>query len=50
MIMQMPWLMILPGETDNAAMNHFITELKTTGYLHNHARMYLTAYIALAAY
>ena len=33
------------GETDSAAMNHFITELKTSGYLHNHARMYLAAYI-----
>ena len=33
------------AETDSAAMNHFINELKTTGYLHNHARMYLAAYI-----
>ena len=36
---------IADGETDSAAMNHFIAELKTTGYLHNHARMYLAAYI-----
>ncbi len=36
---------ILAAETDSAAMNHFINELKTTGYLHNHARMYLAAYI-----
>ena len=36
---------IANGETDSAAINHFITELKTTGYLHNHARMYLAAYI-----
>ena len=36
---------IANGETDSAAMNHFIAELKTTGYLHNHARMYLAAYI-----
>jgi deoxyribodipyrimidine photo-lyase len=36
---------IVAGATDSAAMNHFIDELKTTGYLHNHARMYLAAYI-----
>ena len=36
---------IAAGETDSAAINHFIDELKTTGYLHNHARMYLAAYI-----
>lgn len=36
---------IAAGDTDSAAMNHFIHELKTTGYLHNHARMYLAAYI-----
>jgi deoxyribodipyrimidine photo-lyase len=36
---------IAAGETDSAAMNHFIQELKTSGYLHNHARMYLAAYI-----
>ena len=36
---------IAAGETDSAAMNHFINELKTSGYLHNHARMYLAAYI-----
>jgi deoxyribodipyrimidine photo-lyase len=33
------------GETDSAAMNHFIHTLKSDGYLHNHARMYLAAYI-----
>jgi deoxyribodipyrimidine photo-lyase len=33
------------ARTDCAAINHFITSLKTTGYLHNHARMYLAAYI-----
>ena len=36
---------IATGETESAAMNHFIAELKTTGYLHNHARTYLAAYI-----
>ena len=36
---------IANGETESAAMNHFIDELKSTGYLHNHARMYLAAYI-----
>lgn len=36
---------ILAAETDSAAMNHFIDELKSTGYLHNHARMYLASYI-----
>ena len=36
---------IAHGETDSAAMNYFIEQLKTTGYLHNHARMYLAAYI-----
>ena len=36
---------IAAGETESAAMNHFIAELKNTGYLHNHARMYLAAYM-----
>ena len=36
---------IADAQTDSAAMNHFITTLKQTGYLHNHARMYLAAYI-----
>ncbi len=36
---------IAAGETESAAMNHFINELKRSGYLHNHARMYLAAYI-----
>lgn len=33
------------AQTDCAAINYFITTLQTTGYLHNHARMYLAAYI-----
>ena len=36
---------IVDAQTDSAAMNHFIERLKTSGYLHNHARMYLAAYI-----
>ena len=36
---------IAAAQTDSTAMNHFITTLKETGYLHNHARMYLAAYI-----
>ena len=36
---------ILDGETGQAAIDCLITELKKTGYLHNHARMYLAAYI-----
>ena len=36
---------IAAAATPSAAMNHFVEELKTTGYLHNHARMYLAAYI-----
>jgi deoxyribodipyrimidine photo-lyase len=36
---------ICEGQTESAAMNHFIEELKATGYLHNHARMYLAAYM-----
>jgi deoxyribodipyrimidine photo-lyase len=31
--------------TPSAAMNYFIQQLQTTGYLHNHARMYLAAYL-----
>ena len=36
---------IAEAQTPSAAMNHFVSELKETGYLHNHARMYLAAYI-----
>ena len=35
---------IARGETDVAALNHFIRELVETGYIHNHARMYLASY------
>lgn len=31
--------------TKNSVINHFIKQLTTTGYLHNHARMYLASYI-----
>ncbi|MDC0857411.1 FAD-binding domain-containing protein [Rickettsiales bacterium] len=36
---------ILKGKTGVAAIDNFINELITTGYLHNHARMYLASYI-----
>jgi deoxyribodipyrimidine photo-lyase len=36
---------ITAAQTPSAAMNHFITQLRETSYLHNHARMYLAAYI-----
>ena len=36
---------IVAAGTDCAAINHFIIELRETGYLHNHARMYLAAYM-----
>lgn len=36
---------ILHGQTGVAAMDHFITELTQTGWLHNHARLYLASYI-----
>ena len=36
---------IVNATTESAAMNYFVQQLKTTGYLHNHARMYLAAYI-----
>ena len=32
------------GECDVAVMNHFVRELVTTGYLHNHARMWFASY------
>lgn len=33
------------GETSLACMDAFVAELHTTGYLHNHARMWLAAYL-----
>ncbi len=36
---------ILQGETELACLNEFIKTLLSTGYLHNHARMYLASYV-----
>ena len=36
---------VLRGESDVACINDFIHRLESTGYLHNHARMYLAAYL-----
>ena len=36
---------ITAGETDAACINAFIHTLESTGYLHNHARMYLASYM-----
>ena len=36
---------ILNAQTDVACINFFIKELLNTGYLHNHARMYLASYV-----
>ena len=36
---------IKEAKTKNAAINSFIYTLTDTGYLHNHARMYLASYI-----
>jgi len=36
---------IAEGRTGVACLDGFITELLTTGYLHNHARLYLAGYI-----
>ncbi len=36
---------IREGKTPDAAMNYFIQDLVQTGYVHNHGRMYLAAYI-----
>lgn len=36
---------IVNATTDCACINQFITMLYNTGYLHNHARMYLASYI-----
>ena len=33
------------GETGVAVIDHFIHELCSTGYLHNHARMYVASYV-----
>lgn len=33
------------GQTGVAVIDHFIDELCRTGYLHNHARMYVAAYV-----
>ena len=35
---------IIQGKTGIACMDAFIHELTTTGYIHNHARMYLASY------
>ena len=36
---------IATGQTSLACMDAFVAELHTTGYLHNHARMWLAAYL-----
>ena len=36
---------IAEGRTGLACIDHFIAELLTTGYVHNHARLYLAGYI-----
>lgn len=36
---------VVQGQTDCACINAFIHTLRETGYLHNHARMYLAAYV-----
>ena len=36
---------ILNAKTDVSCINSFIEELLNTGYLHNHARMYIASYI-----
>lgn len=36
---------IARGQTPNACINHFIRDLTVDGYVHNHARMYLAAYV-----
>ena len=36
---------ITSGHTGIACIDHFIHDLTTTGYLHNHARMYLASYV-----
>ena len=36
---------IAAAETDSAAINHFLRELFETGWLHNHARLYVAGYV-----
>ena len=36
---------IARGETSTQVINYFIQELTQTGYLHNHARMYVASYV-----
>lgn len=36
---------IIEAKTDLAVINQFIEEMQLTGYLHNHARLYVAAYI-----
>ena len=36
---------IKKGETPTQVINSFIQELTQTGYLHNHARMYVASYV-----
>ena len=36
---------ILAAETGVAAIDHFLRELYATGWLHNHARLYVAAYV-----
>lgn len=36
---------IMSAQTGVAAIDHFLTELTQTGWLHNHARLYLASYI-----
>ena len=36
---------IAEGRTGVACIDHFIVQLLTTGYIHNHARLYLAGYI-----
>ncbi len=36
---------IADGQTGVACLDHFIKELLTTGYVHNHVRMYLASYV-----
>lgn len=37
--------MLDAAQTPNALINQLIVELQTTGYLHNHGRLYLAAYV-----
>ena len=42
---ELPAADIARGETGVACIDAFITTLLETGYLHNHARMYIAAYV-----